>query len=333
MNFSETITHSGLIAISPDSQYIAATRGASLNIYQSKGASLVSTCALPDVPSQIVWSPNSSHILTSHPRRSVVHLFSPQESTSAGKITISPNGISGIWWSADSLHICVVTDFQLRLSIWDLSDLLVYHIKNPKFEDRGFSFTSDGKFMMLVERNECKDYLGIYFAGDWQVVHHFLVDAFDVEDARWANDTAIVVVDSCIVYQLLIYSPLGQIIARHRPYDNGLGIKCISLSPNGTFLAVGSYDQSVRVFIKISWRFLVEFEHRNESSPANVYKEEEYKEGYTDDRNYSRFLVQEMPQKLPSIKVAKDKPNPPSGVSCCEWSYNNVYIATRNGKC
>jgi WD40 repeat protein len=205
----------------------------------------------------------------------------------------------------------------------------VHHVKNPKFEDRGYGFTSDGKFMLLAEKCECKDYIGIYFLGDWSAVNHFSVDTFDLEDARWANDTAIVVQDTCLVYQLLIYSPMGALLARHRPYDNGLGIKSLSISPNKTYLSVGSFDQSIRLFSKISWMLISELKHEP-NGIFHFYKEEEYKEGYTDDRLYGRFLVLDPPDKVPSIKVPKDKPNPPAGVSCCEWSCNSQYLASRN---
>lgn len=129
----------------------------------------------------------------------------------------------------------------------------VHHIRNPKYNDKGYSFSSDGRFMVLAERSESKDYIGIYFTGDWQVVNHFATETFDLEDAKWnKDDTAIIVWDNCLVYQLLIYSPLGNLLAKHRPYDNGLGIKTLNLSSNGTFIAAGSYDQSVRIFSKIS---------------------------------------------------------------------------------
>ena len=32
-------------------------------------------------------------------------------------------------------------------------------------------FTSDGKFMALAERHSCKDFIGIYYCGDWSLVN------------------------------------------------------------------------------------------------------------------------------------------------------------------
>ncbi|OMJ79294.1 hypothetical protein SteCoe_20715 [Stentor coeruleus] len=333
MNFSETLTFGGLFEFSPDSKYFAINRSSNLNIYQIKTTELVFSFPLLDIPSQILWSPNSELILAVCQKKNTLQLFSCINRDWNGRIVMSPTGISRVFWTPDSYHVGVVTDFNLRVSIWNLCDMIVYHIKNPKFEDKGLSFNSDGKFMLLAERSECKDYIGIYFTGDWSVVNHFAIDGIDIEDAFWANDTTIIIIDSCVTYQLLIYSPLGYLVARHRPYDNGLGIKSYSLSANGVFLSVGSYDQSARIFSKISWRFLTEFEHKTEGLNQNVhvYKEEEYKEGFTDEKLYSRFVVQNTPQKLPSIKVPKDKPNPPIGVGACEWSCNSAYLATRNG--
>lgn len=329
MNFSETLSFSGCAEFSPDSSHLALSRSATLNIYSTRTSALINSWTLADVPSSISWSPNSDLIYTTHPKRNLIQVFSFKDSKLGARITASSYGIQGVWWTPDSRYICVVTEFQLRLSAWSLWDSAVHHVKNPKFPDKGFSFTSDGKFMLLAEKNECKDYVGIYFMGDWTAVNHFVVDCYDLDDARWANDTAIVVIDTCLVYQVLIYSPMGSLLARHQPYDNGLGVKSMSLSPNGAYLAVGSYDQSLRLFGKISWTLVSDLKHEV-SGNFHYYKEEEYKEGYTDDRLYSRFIVQDAPDKIPSIKAPKDKPNPPLGVSSSEWSCNSAYVASKN---
>lgn len=80
-------------------------------------------------------------------------------------------------------------------------------IKNPKFTDKGLSFTSNGKFMALAERENCKDSIGIYYCGDWKLMNHFQVDTIDLADLMWSHDdTAIVVWDSLIECRILVYS-------------------------------------------------------------------------------------------------------------------------------
>ena len=335
MNFSEVVQHSGLVQFSPDSHYLAVVRSNALTVYLSSDLETKASWALTDTPTQLEWSPDSCILFTTHVKRAVVQLFSLKDHGWTGKITLSPSGLTGAMWSPDSKKVLTFTEFQLRCTIWDLTDMSVNHIRNPKFSDKGVSFTSDGKFMAIAEKTECKDYVGIYFTGDWKVVNHFLVETFDLENIMWApNDTAIIVWDTCLTYELLVYSPLGHLLARHKAYENGLGIKSVGISPSGEFLAAGSYDQSLRVFTHISWKYLIEFQHKpqvTEGSDLHIYKEEEYKEGPGyEERLTSRYAMQDLPVKLPVTKVPRDKPNPNMGVGLCEWSCDSCYVATRN---
>jgi hypothetical protein len=80
-------------------------------------------------------------------------------------------------------------------------------VKSPKLTDKGISFTSNGKFMALAERRESKDFIGIYYCGDWTLVNYFEVKTYDLQDIAWTkDDTAIVVWDNCLECRLLIYS-------------------------------------------------------------------------------------------------------------------------------
>jgi hypothetical protein len=73
----------------------------------------------------------------------------------------------------------------------------MHYIKNPKFHDKGLSFSSDGKFMALAERREAKDFVGIYYCGDWKLVNHFFVDTLDLANLCWSkDDTSIIVWDN-----------------------------------------------------------------------------------------------------------------------------------------
>ena len=42
--------------------------------------------------------------------------------------------------------------------------------------------------------------------------------------------------------------------------------------------------------------------------------------------------VQDKPYQLPSIRPDAEKPNPKLGVGAVSFSYNSLYMATKNGK-
>lgn len=68
-------------------------------------------------------------------------------------------------------------------------------------------------------------------------------------------------VSSPIFRSVIIYQADGIKIAQYKAYSDALGVKSVQWSPNGQFLAVGSFDQKVRVFNYLTWRLLAEFDH------------------------------------------------------------------------
>lgn len=65
---------------------------------------------------------------------------------------------------------------------------------------------------------------------------------------------------TCLV-QVLIYSPDGRCLFKYSAYESGLGVKTVGWSPCGQFLAVGSYDQAVRILNHLTWKTFAEFTH------------------------------------------------------------------------
>jgi hypothetical protein len=66
----------------------------------------------------------------------------------------------------------------------------------------------------------------------------------DLEGLSWAPDgRAIAVFDCNLSYLVFFISPMGHEVGPQQAYENGLGIRPISWSPNSQFAAVVSYDE------------------------------------------------------------------------------------------
>ena len=190
-------------------------------------------------------------------------------------------GISYARWAPDSRHIVVCTNFNLRLNIWSLVDSSCVYIKDPKYESKGLSFTTDGKFMALAERHNCKDQIGLYYTGDWSLVNHFDAQTSDLEDVVWTKDNCYILAwENSLTFRLNIYNPVNGLYREYVPQDQpALGIRSMTLSPNGTYAAAGGYNSEMKLFSTLTWEIVTELKHEREvPSKALVYKEEMYKE-------------------------------------------------------
>lgn len=236
-------------------------------------------------------------------------------------------------WAPDSRRIITISEFNIRMTVWSLIDRSTAYINFPKFNDKGISFTSNGYFMALAERKESKDYIGIYYAGDWTLVSHFPVDSYDLQDIMWSKDnTAIIIQDSLLECKFYIYSPTGNLITQHEPYQWNLGIKNLNISPNGHFLTVGFHDQAVRLYNHITWKLIIDFTHTtslNDITNINVFREDEVDEAtYSGDiKKTTKYVDVKSAIKFNVLKPSLEKPN--IGVSEMSWSYDSNFLATR----
>lgn len=73
--------------------------------------------------------------------------------------------------------------------------------------------------------------------------------------------SGIVVVDGVLNYQTLVYSFEGELLSQIQPYERALGVKSVAASPNNSLIAMGSYDQVLRVMTPFTWKIAFEYAH------------------------------------------------------------------------
>jgi WD40 repeat protein len=180
--------------------------------------------------------------------------------------------------------LITINEFNLRATIWNLTDKSSVFISDPKHSEKGLAFSNDGRFMALCVRRDCVDHIDVFNVVDWRLLSTFPTGLDDLEGLQWMkDDTAIVCWDNASAsYRVAVYTPEGRELAVSREYENALGVKNVTLSGNGNFIAVGAFDKTVRIINHITWRTLQTLEHKPEITgrDVHVYYEEEYAENH-----------------------------------------------------
>lgn len=148
-------------------------------------------------------------------------------------------------------------------------------------------------------------------------------------------------------YKVLLYSLDGRLLSTFSAYEWSLGIKSLAWSPSSQFLAIGSYDEKVRILNHITWKKVTEFDHPAtiNNTKAVVYKEVERKPvvgsadlsiqqhitmGSTLFNTQSKYEICPLPVQVRVVKPDLDRANPKVGVSSMAFSSDNRYLATKN---
>lgn len=352
MEFTDAYKQTGPCCFSPNARYIAAAADYRLVIRDTLSFKVVHLFSCLDKISYIQWALDSEYLLCGLYKRPTIQVWSIAQPEWTCKIDEGPAGIAYARWSPDSRHILTTSDFQIRLTVWSLLNTACVHVRWPKHPSKGVSFTRDGKFAAVCTRRDCKDYINLLSCDSWEIMGVFAVDTLDLADIEWSpDDSAIVVWDSILEYKVLIYTPDGRCLLKYQAYESALGVKSVSWSPCGQFLAIGSYDQMLRVVNRLTWKAFAEFMHLPNvrgSSYAVVFKEEDEQpqldiaglslSGGPYDNNFDvserqigvRYDVADLPITLPFQKPATDKPNPKQGIGLMAWSSNSQFIYTRD---
>ncbi|KAL5569800.1 hypothetical protein UlMin_026375 [Ulmus minor] len=243
--FTEAYKQTGPCCFSPNACFIAVAVDYCLVIHDTLSFKI----------SYIEWALDSEYILCGLYKRPMIQAWSLTQPEWTCKIDEGPAGIAYARWSPNSRHILTTSDFQqISSSKFIVSNVGLFLIK-------GISFTQDGKYAAICTRRDCKDYINLLSCHTWEIMGVFAIDTLNLADIEWSPDDSVIVIwDSPLDYKVLIYSPDGRCLFKYQAYESGLGVKSDSWSPCGQFLAVGSYDQMLRVLNHLTWKTFAEFD-------------------------------------------------------------------------
>uniref|UniRef100_A0A3P9L0E9 WD repeat containing, antisense to TP73 n=1 Tax=Oryzias latipes TaxID=8090 RepID=A0A3P9L0E9_ORYLA len=348
MNFSEVFKQSNqLCKVSPDGKYLATCVQYRLVIRDVNTLQILNLYTCLDQISHMEWSSDSLFILCAMYKRGLVQVWSLEQPDWHCKIDEGSIGLVSSRWSPDGRHILNTTEFHLRITVWSLCTKAVSYIKYPKACQKGLDFSRDGCYMALAERRDCKDYVSIFVCDDWHLLRHFETETQDLSGLEWSpNGCVLAVWESCLEYKMLLYSLDGRLLSTYSAYEWSLGIKSVSWSPSSQFLAIGSFDEKVRILNHITWKKIAQFEHPAIiDNTKTVYKEIEKRPAVSSDEmslhditvasslfsTQSKYDISPLPVQIPVVKPDPDRANPKVGVSALAFSSDSRYIATKNG--
>ncbi|XP_068014281.1 WD repeat-containing protein WRAP73 isoform X2 [Melanerpes formicivorus] len=349
MNFSELFKLSGLLGrFSPDGKCLASCVQYRLLVRDASSLQLLQLYTCLDQIQHIEWSSDSLFILCAMYRRGVVQVWSLEQPGWHCRIDEGSAGLLASCWSPDGRHILNTTEFHLRITVWSLCTKAVSYIKYPKACQQGLAFSRDGRYAAVAERRDCRDCLSIFVCSGWQLLRHFETETQDLAGIEWApNGCVLAAWDSCLQYKMLLYSLDGRLLSTYCAYEWSLGIKAVAWSPSSQFLAIGSYDEKVRLLNHVTWKELAELEHPAAlgSTKAVVYKEVEKAPAAEAERlplpppralasslfsTHSKYEICPLPASLHSVKPVADRANPRLGVGMLAFSSDNCFLASKN---
>ncbi|XP_075928983.1 WD repeat-containing protein WRAP73-like [Petromyzon marinus] len=345
MEFSELVRHTGrLCAFSPDGAYLATCVGYRVVVRDAHTLQVAQLHSCLDCVSHIEWCPDSRFLLCAIYPRGLVQVFSMEHPDWRCKVDEGSAGLVASRWSPDGRHILNTSDFQLRITVWSLSSKAVSYIRYPKACAQGVDFTRDGRFMALAERRDGTDCVSIFSCSDWQLRQHFKVETEDLEGLAWSpSGSELCVWDSALQYGVCVYSWEGRPLCRLRAYSWALGVRCVAWNPAGSVLAVGSYDQKVRLLNHVTWQKVAEMVHTSSMNDPSVVVYRETERRVVSSRGgaattgpspppvfhpHSRYEIAAAPVAVPVVKPDADRANPRVGVAHAAFSSDGRYLAT-----
>jgi WD40 repeat protein len=327
-----------LAKVSPSGQFFATALGTQLTVrdVSSLEVKIEYTCLAP--VDTLAWSPDSELVMVCVLSRASVLVWCPSQPEFRCKISEGVAGLVSTKWGPDSRHIVTFADFNLHATLWNLSNSQTLVVPKPK-DPSTLVWSRDGTLLAVATREQSKDSLNIVDCASLKTRLTIPMATLDCAALEWGpSDGVIVVQDSCLRYDLLLYSPhSGDLLTRYSAYEQALGLKSLSWSPCGAYLALSSYDQSVRLLNTLTWQPAVQYEHTHPKllpttakCPVVTLFQENSPSLHCDAAPLFSEVYDMDNFTVPVVTVDETALQPKVGVGICQWSSDGRFLATRN---
>ena len=93
---------------------------------------------------------------------------------------------TNIYWCPCNSKLLTVSLYNTKIIVWNhieqYENKIIIYISLPKYHDKGIEFSYNEKFLAVAERKDSKDYIGIYFIGNFKLMNHFVLNTNDMQD-------------------------------------------------------------------------------------------------------------------------------------------------------
>ena len=378
MNISQVINSSVISKnnFSPNSQYLLVPKGKNLVLYSlNPSIKKLNKFTFLSTINSAIFSPSSDYFLVSLIKIKECHIRSVQNFDFIIKIKEPIFGIKSVIWSSNdeyillslysynSIHIFSTKDeyenIEEELDNISINDNsknnknFKYIISNIKYQNlsQGLSFSYNGaQFLAIAIRKQIKDYMEIYDTDDYSLVCSFLCNTIDLDNISWSKDNSFLFVWEKNIYdcKLYIYSLSGNLIMINEPYKNFPGITKFNISPNGHYITLGYYDNSIRLFHYLSFKMCKEINPTNLLLPDIFNKNSDFifsktvilvEDSNKDDINFNHLYDKEkymfsveksFPKK--NTHLNNNYNNDLNYINNFEFSFNSQYLAFTSTK-
>ena len=335
MKLSNCIKYSGFSSFSKNGNLLSIAKGNNLIIYEVNSLKKLNKYNFTSQITQIEFSPDSNFILVGLYKLNEIEIKNLQNNKTIIKISQPIFGISNSIFSPDSTKLLLFSNYNIRLDIYDLTkEKNNSYISYPKYNNKAYSFSPNNFFFAIAERKNVKDYINIFYSGDYTLLSRFPSNTSDLSNLIWTKDnSSIIVIENEIECKLLIYSVTGNLLMINEAYNNNLGIFLINISPNGHFITVAYGDNNIRLFHYITYKKIcclnhnlddINLKNENDNVKVNIIKEVNGKFERYFEKNINGYLLKGNNKKN-NINNKNEK-----NICLMEYNFDSIYLASKS---